>query len=137
MLSILLPALAQAGLTFALYPLLTWARARAVRRGVDAYEAYELADGEDLFAGRVSANLRNQFEAPLLFYVAVILLIVLEADGLAAVTLAWVFVAGRLAHTGVQVLSANVRLRGLVFTVNFSALLGMWALLVPAALGAV
>ncbi len=132
---LLLPALAQAGLTFALYPLLTWARARAVRRGVDAYQAFEFTDGEDPFAARVSANLRNQFEAPLLFYVAVILLTLLEADGPIAAGLAWVFVAGRLAHTGVQILTADVRLRGLVFTVNFAALAGMWALLAPVALG--
>lgn len=32
-----------------------------------------------------------------------------------------------LAHTGVHVLTRNVRLRGLVFTINFLAVLGMWA----------
>ena len=39
---------------------------------------------------------------------------------------AWVFIAGRLLHSGVQVLTTNVRLRALVFTVNFLAVLGLW-----------
>jgi hypothetical protein len=51
------------------------------------------------------------------------------------VYLAWVFVAGRFAHSGVQVFTTNVRLRGAVFTINFLAVLGMWFLLLLAALG--
>jgi len=44
--------------------------------------------------------------------------------------LAWVFVAGRVAHSLGQILTTNVRLRGLVFTVNFVAVLRMWGWLV-------
>ncbi len=37
-------------------------------------------------------------------------------------------------HSAVQVLTANVRLRGLVFTLNFLAVLGLWGLLLWMAL---
>jgi hypothetical protein len=50
----------------------------------------------------------------------------LHAVDAAQIALAWVFIAGRVAHSGVQVFTANVRLRGLVFTVNYLAVLGMW-----------
>lgn len=133
---LMLAFLAQAGLTCGLYALLTFARARAVKRGVDDYGAYELADGEDQFAARVSANLRNQFEAPVLFYAALIVLIQLGAVSASAVILAWIFVAGRVAHTGVQIFSGDVKLRGRVFTINFLALVGLlglvaWAVIAP------
>lgn len=51
------------------------------------------------------------------------------------VWLAWVFVAGRLIHAYVQVFTTNVRLRGIVFTINFVAVLGMWLWLLLATLG--
>ena len=89
-------------------------------------------DGSDpwsVYEPRISANLRNQFEWPVLFY-AVSLLLLLEPSAIhhAHVWLAWVFVVGRILHSGVQILTANVRLRGIVFTVNFVAVLGMWLL---------
>ena len=50
-----------------------------------------------------------------------------------AIALAWIFVAGRVLHSVVQILTRNVRLRGIVFTVNFLAVLGLWVLVVVAA----
>lgn len=74
---------------------------------------------------RISANLSNQFEWPMLFYTACLLLMQREKSQL-AIVLAWVFVGGRLLHSAVQILTTNIRLRGLVFTVNFVAVLGLW-----------
>jgi Uncharacterized protein conserved in bacteria len=74
---------------------------------------------------RISANLSNQFEWPMLFYAACLLLMQRETNQL-AIVLAWVFVGGRLLHSAVQILTTNIRLRGLVFTVNFVAVLGLW-----------
>jgi len=53
----------------------------------------------------------------------------------AAVALAWIFIAGRILHSAVQILTRNVRLRGVVFTINFLAVLGLWILVVMAARG--
>ena len=123
---------AHVALTALLYVLLTIARAPSV------WHLGRRSDGSNPWAGvepRISANLSNQFEWPLLFYVACLLLLQLHAVSQAEVCLAWVFVAGRLAHTGVQVFTTNVRLRGAVFTVNFLAVLAMWFVLLLAVLG--
>lgn len=64
---------------------------------------------------------------------ACVLLLQLGAADAAAVALAWIFVAGCVVHSGIQILTRNVRLRGLVFTINFLAVLGLWVLVVSAA----
>lgn len=92
------------------------------------------ADGSNPWAKiepRLGANLSNQLEWPLLFYAACLVLLPSAADPTALV-LAWVFVAGRVLHSMVQVLTGNVRLRGLVFTVNFLAVLALWATIAAA-----
>lgn len=77
---------------------------------------------------RLSANLSNQFEWPIFFYVACVLILVGgHASDPVQVILAWVFVGGRLLHSFVQILTTNIRLRGIVLAVNFIAVLGMWA----------
>lgn len=124
------PMAAHVALAAFLYVALTVARAPAV------WGIGRRADGSNPFAGfepRISANLSNQFEWPLFFHAACLLLIFqFEATG-SAVVLAWIFVAGRILHSGVQILGRNVRLRGLVFTINFLAVLGLWVLVVMAA----
>ena len=121
------PMLFQVAWTALLYVLLTLVRAPAV------WNIGVRSDGSNPWANierRVSANLTNQFEWPLFFYI----ICVLQLKGVATIDsaqvwLAWIFIAGRVAHSGVHILTENVRLRGLVFTVNFLAVLGMWALL--------
>ena len=111
--------------TALLYALLTSARAPAVwgiGRRADGSNPWEKLEP------RIGANLRNQFEWPLLFYVACLLLLQQDATSHAAVVLAWIFIGGRLLHSAVQILTGNVRLRGLVFMVNFLAVLGLWAI---------
>ncbi len=113
-----------------LYAALTLARAPAV------WGVFRRDDGSNPWAElepRVSANLVNQFEWPLLFYVVCVMLIVRDGShDPVQVMLAWLFIVGRILHSAVQILTRNVRLRGFVFTVNFLAVLAMWGrLLVP------
>jgi hypothetical protein len=125
--TVILPMLLQVVWTVWLYVLLTIARAPAVW-GIGRRE-----DGSNplgLYEPRISANLRNQFEWPVLFYVVCLLLLQKpESTHQAHIWLGWLFVAGRILHTGVQVLTPNVRLRGIVFMINFLAVLAMWGLL--------
>jgi hypothetical protein len=119
------PMAAHVVLTAFLYGLLTVARAPAV------WGVGRASDGSNPWADterRISANLSNQFEWPLFFHVACLIWLHLGPDSI-AVTLAWIFIAGRILHSLVQVLTRNVRLRGVVFTVNFLAVLWMWAML--------
>jgi len=124
--SLIYPMTAHIGLAALLYTLLTVARAPSIwglgRRpdGTNPWKSVE---------PRISANLSNQFEWPLFFYVACLIYLRQPiADG-PQLWLAWIFVAGRLAHSYVQIFTTNVRLRGAVFTVNFVAVIAMWALL--------
>ena len=121
---LIFPMTAHVALTASLYVLLTIARAPAV------WGVGRRSDGGNTlarFEPRISANLSNQFEWPVLFYIACLMLLQHETGRL-ALALAWIFVGGRLLHSAVQIFTTNLRLRGLVFTVNFLAVLGLWAL---------
>lgn len=118
---------AHIALTAFLYVLLTIARAPKV------WGIGKKPDGSNPWAAvepRISANLSNQFEWPVFFYAACILLIQNQSDLATAVWLAWIFILGRVAHSYVQLLTTNIRLRGLVFTINFLATLGLWAVVI-------
>jgi hypothetical protein len=123
---LLAPMTAHVVLAVFLYVLLTVARAPTI------WGIGRLPDGSNpwaKFEPRISANLSNQFEWPVFFYIACLMLLQAEATSV-SIALAWVFVAGRLWHSAMQILTSNVRLRGLVFTVNFLAVLGLWAVAV-------
>lgn len=120
---LVLPMAAHVALAAFLYALLTVARAPAI------WGIGRRADGSNPWARwepRISANLSNQFEWPLFFHVACLLLLRGPVDAV-SIALAWGFVAGRVLHSMVQILTTNVRLRGLVFMLNFLCVLGLWA----------
>ncbi len=111
-----------------LYALLTIVRAPAIW-GLDT-KSGAIAKRKVL-EPRISANLSNQFEWPLFFYTCCILIILSGAAGDSIqLVLAWIFVIGRVIHSGVQILTANIQLRGAVFTINFLAVFAMWVRLV-------
>ena len=123
---LILPMAAHVALSAFLYILLTFARAPKV---------WGLKPDEDVnnllsaLEPRISANLSNQFEWPLFFYVGCLLLIQTGGESGMAIFLAWIFILGRITHGAVQILTTNVRARGVVFTLNFLAVLGLWVLL--------
>jgi hypothetical protein len=122
----MLPMAAHFGLTVLLYAMLTGARAPTAW-GVGLHP-----DGSNPWAKiepRISANLSNQFEWPMFFYVVCLVLLGHDSVAPLQIGLAWTFVVGRFLHSYVQVMTTNIRLRGLVFTVNFLAVLGMWAVM--------
>jgi hypothetical protein len=138
--SILWPMLAQMLWTFLLYAWLTLARTAAVRRGEVDYSCFELGREEPRAIARITRNLGNQFELPVVFYGAVILLVALDRVATIDLVAAWIFVAGRVIHTLVQTLTDNVALRGRVFMINFLAvvvLVGHVVVLALAGVGAV
>jgi hypothetical protein len=120
--ALLWPVLAQVGWTFLLYAWLTVARLRAVKRGEAPWTAFTLGREEPPRVARITRNLANQFELPVIFYGFAVLLVA-TAQGLwLDVIAAWVFVLGRVVHTAVQTLTDDVPLRGRVFLINFAAL---------------
>jgi hypothetical protein len=115
------PLLAQIGWTFFLYAWLTWARQQAVKCGKIDYSGFLLGRDEPLEVARITRNLANQFELPVVFYTVVVLLVALRAVGTIDIVAAWAFFAGRIVHSLVQTLTNDVVLRGRVFLISFVA----------------
>ncbi|MAP96436.1 MAG: hypothetical protein CMK07_15935 [Ponticaulis sp.] len=86
-------------------------------------------DGKPVEAleARISANLSNQFEAPILFYAIVAMIWAGDLVTPLQLGLAGIFIIGRIWHLLVATLSTNIIRRGMVFMVNWLAIYGMWA----------
>ena len=123
--AILWPLLAHITLVFMLYTWLSLVRVRAVLAGRVQYGCFEFGRDEPPDIARITRNLGNQFELPVIVYAAVLLLMQFGALGAWDVGFCWVFFAGRVIHTGVQTLTDNVPLRGRVFMVNFLGCAGL------------
>lgn len=132
--SLLFPMLAQIGWTFMLYAWLTAARTRALKSGEAAYAGFARGE-EPHHVARITRNLANQFELPVIFYAVVVLLVATKNVTTLDLIAAWVFVAGRIVHTLVQTLTDNVPLRGQVFLINFAAVVVMAGHVTMLALG--
>ena len=110
-----------------MYLLLTIMRAPTTwGAGKDSAEAKRYS----ILEPRASANLSNQFEWPVLFFtVSIILIARPDLYDVSQLWLAWTFVLGRIIHSVVHIFTNNIKLRGMVFNINFLAVLGMWAVL--------
>ena len=125
------PVLAQVLLTFVIVGLLGRARVTAVR-------ARRVKIGDIALSGerwpdevrRVSNNLSNQFETPVLFYVLVAVALHVGATGWPMVALAWLYVASRVGHAVVHTTTNHVLTRFRIFLVGLVALLAMWLVIV-------
>ena len=115
--SLLWPMLAHIGWVFMLYAWLTVARQRAVKAGEVQYGDFARHE-EPHHVARIAYNLSNQFELPVIFYAAAVLLIATNNVTTIDIIAAWIFVAGRVIHSLVQCLTDNVPLRGQVFLIN-------------------
>jgi hypothetical protein len=121
------PLLAQVGWTLLLYAWLTAARLRAVRRGDTTFSTFLLGREEPQPIAKITRNLANQFEAPVIFYAVCVLMIATRQVAWIDVVAAWTFVAGRLIHSAVQTMTDDVPLRGRVFMISFVALVALTA----------
>jgi hypothetical protein len=124
------PVLAQVFLTLIMYIVLGVRKAKVVKAGTVNRQQAALDNRvwpDDVV--KVSNNIANQFEAPILFYVLCLVAHAINAAGTLAVTLAWLFVTSRYAHAYVHVNSNHIPIRLPLFLVGCLVLLGMLALL--------
>ena len=77
---------------------------------------------------QISNAFDNQFQLPVLFYLACGFSILMQA-GLADAILAWAFVASRYAHALIFVTTNDVPKRFFAFSIGFFVLLAFWLLL--------
>ena len=120
------PMIAHVFLVFLLYGLLIIRRNKYTFKDRDS--AIKLRDhGEEAHESRlVNRNIANQFELPVLFHIACLLLYITDADNVVTVVLAWLFVLSRYAHSYVHVTSNRISLRGLTFGIGMLVLMIMW-----------
>lgn len=133
--SILIPIFLYIGFVFCLYAWLTYARKSRVNGLRGGYSVFEFGREEPDEIARITRNLANQFELPILFFVCILFLAQLHEVTTYDVMCCWVFLFGRVAHTAVQTLTSNVPLRGQVFTINFLAVMALFGHLVKVGLG--
>ena len=122
------PVLAQVLLTLVMFIVLGARKAKAVKAGKVNREQAALDNRVwPEYVVKVSNNIANQFEVPILFYILCVVLYSINAAGTVAIVLAWLFVASRYAHAWVHVGSNYVPVRMRLFMVGCVVLLSMLA----------
>ena len=86
--------------------------------------------GYPLRARLLSNNFDNQFQLPVLFYVAALLLLWSGGAGWVELALAWLFVALRYGHAAVHVTTNRVYRRFFTYTAGLVVLAVLWVWLV-------
>lgn len=107
--------LAQVILTIAVYVVLVRARYAAVRRGEVRVSQFVVMRDEPDWLARITRNVANQYELPVLFYAVVLMLVAINRVTMFDVIVAWAFVAVRIVHAVVHIRTSDVMLRMRVF----------------------
>ena len=130
--AILFPVVALVALTFAVGVRLYFARVGAARAGRVKVKDFRLGESPEVPADVAlpNRNLMNLLEMPVLFYVACLVFYVTATVDALALTLAWLYVAARVAHSVVHLTYNNVLHRLTAFGASNIALLALWAVLV-------
>lgn len=126
--SIFWPMLVQAFLTFSVYGLVSMRRMGAIRAGAAKPSDYRIPTVEPEPSATAARSLINQFELPVLFFAACVVLFVLGAANMPAILIAWAFALSRIAHAYVHVTSNRLRYRRPLFITGFFAALALWVL---------
>jgi len=120
------PVLAQFLLTLIVFTILGVRKARAVKAGEVNRKQAALNNREwPDHVVKVSNNIANQFEFPVLFYVLCMVLYNINAVGMVVIVLAWLFTLSRFAHAYVHIGSNYVPMRMRLFLVGCLVLLVM------------
>ena len=127
---ILAPLFAQVALTLALLAWQGYLRVSLVRNG--AVQIRDIALGEPKWppdATQAASAFSNQFELPVLFYLAIVIAIVVGAASTAFVVLCWLFVATRFVHAAIHLTDNNVPRRSFAYTAGYVILGVIWLML--------
>jgi len=120
------PLLAQVLLVYIVYGVMGRRRFVAVKSGEAKVGQFKTRSAEPASSVTVAANLCNQFELPVLFYVLCLTLHVTNGVNYLTLTLAWIFVLTRYFHAWVHLTSNNLRLRSRSFFAGAVVLALAW-----------
>lgn len=126
--SIIYPIFVLAMLTFMVVFGVGASRLISVRRRQVNPKLYKLMSGYEApdYVQKLTRNLSNLLEIPILFYVLGLLLIALQIEDSTMVAMAWVFVALRFFHTAIHITYNHIIHRFMVFVASALTLLAMW-----------
>ena len=115
-------------LTFVVGLIALKTRFSSVTSGELRIRYYKLMQGTDVpeFVTKTSRCFNNQFEVPLLFYVACTLHISLGIESVMGVVFAWAFVLLRVAHACIHLTYNRVLHRMLVFLGAYICAMMLW-----------
>lgn len=124
---LILAVAAQVALTFVILLLLGRARVPPVMRGeIPVVDIAVDSRAYPLRARLLANSFDNQFQLPVLFYVAALLALHLGIMGWVDVALAWAFVALRIVHTVIHTTTNHVHRRFLAYTAGLAVLAVFW-----------
>jgi hypothetical protein len=126
------PVAALVALTFAVGVRVYLARSGAARAGRVKIKDFRVGESANVPADVVlpNRNFMNLLETPVLFYVACVILYVTRSVDTLALTLAWIYVGLRAAHSVVHLTYNNVIHRLGAFAASTAVLLVLWIKLV-------
>jgi hypothetical protein len=128
---LILAVAAQVLLTLAILVWMGFERVPRVMRGEIAMKDIAVErEAYPLQARLLSNNFDNQFQLPVLFYVAVLFSLWLGGVGWAELVLGWSFVALRYVHAAIHVTTNNVPRRLVVYSAGMVVLSLLWLWLV-------
>lgn len=120
------PVLAQITLTFVVFTRLGVEKSRAMKSGgVDMNKTALDNDAWPDNVLKVSNNLRNQFQLPVLFFTLCLVFFSLDAITTVVLSLAWAFVISRIIHAWIHMGSNYVPARFRVFLFGIVMLIVM------------
>ena len=126
---LLLPLLAQVLLTFIVMYIMGRKRVDEIKKkNINPQKTNIRANSSGVFkdAATASDNYHNQFETPLLFYVAIMLTLMLMIQDYVIVFLAWAFVGLRYVHSFIHITYNRVMHRFAVFIFSSLVLFALW-----------
>ena len=137
MLSIFLPVLIQVGLTLSVLLTLALKRQKAIKKDPSLlHRAAVETTAYDEDCRKTAANYANQFELPVLFYLAAVFAVLFGVTGFWAGLLAWIFVLSRIAHTIIHTTLNIVVARFMAFLTGLIAVILLWLTIAFSAQGA-
>ena len=126
---LLLPLLIQVLLTFVVWLRMYFCRiAEMQEKNIAAQQIDTRANGRALLTDSAASadNFSNQFEMPVLFYLAIVLALMLLIQDYVLVVFAWLYVALRIVHAFIHTTYNDVMHRFVVYIASCAALFILW-----------
>ena len=126
--TLLLPVVGMVFLTVGIALWMLKLRYKAVLEDGVSAKYFKLNRGAKLpeYLVRVTQHYENLFETPVLFYVAILLILVLDINDMGYVLLSWAFFLSRLVHAYIHTITNRLKHRKYAFMLTSVILISLW-----------